>query len=203
MNDTHGAGPLAQGLREPSQQQQLHMQVCDLISTAHSSNPARPIASSYTQRMASRLFSILLLFTLLPAPARAQRLPATVVPDRYDLTFDVDLTHARFTGTERLRVRVAEPTTRVVLHALDLQLHHVTIGGGGAAQTATVTMNGRDQTATLTIPKALAKGAADIDIAFSGVLNDTLRGFYLSKGQDRNYAVTQFESTDARRAFPC
>src|SRR5262249_46488640 len=63
--------------------------------------------------------------------------------------------------------------------------------------------NGRDQTATLTIPKALAKGAADIDIAFSGVLNDTLRGFYLSKGQDRNYAVTQFESTDARRAFPC
>ncbi len=38
---------------------------------------------------------------------------------------------------------------------------------------------------------------------FTGVLNDKLRGFYLSKTKERNYAVTQFESTDARRAFPC
>ena len=38
---------------------------------------------------------------------------------------------------------------------------------------------------------------------YSGVLNDQLRGFYLSKTKARNYAVTQFESTDARRAFPC
>ena len=30
-----------------------------------------------------------------------------------------------------------------------------------------------------------------------------LRGFYLSKTPKRNYAVTQFEPTDARRAFPC
>ncbi len=35
------------------------------------------------------------------------------------------------------------------------------------------------------------------------MLNDKLRGFYLSKTKERNYAVTQFESTDARRAFPC
>ncbi len=40
-------------------------------------------------------------------------------------------------------------------------------------------------------------------VAFTGVLNDKLRGFYLSKTKARNYAVTQFESTDARRAFPC
>ena len=39
-------------------------------------------------------------------------------------------------------------------------------------------------------------------IAYTGILNNELRGFYLSKTAKRNYAVTQFESTDARRAFP-
>ena len=33
-------------------------------------------------------------------------------------------------------------------------------------------------------------------------MNGELRGFYLSKTARRSYAVTQFEPTDARRAFP-
>ncbi len=40
-------------------------------------------------------------------------------------------------------------------------------------------------------------------VAYTGILNDKLRGFYLSKTAKRKYAVTQFEATDARRAFPC
>ncbi len=47
-----------------------------------------------------------------------------------------------------------------------------------------------------------------LECDFEGVLNDKLRGFYRSsfrdgKGKDQVLAVTQFESTDARRAFPC
>ena len=42
-----------------------------------------------------------------------------------------------------------------------------------------------------------------IKIHYTGILNNELRGFYLSKTARRNYAVTQFEPTDARRAFPC
>ncbi len=41
-----------------------------------------------------------------------------------------------------------------------------------------------------------------LEIEYTGILNGKLRGFYLSKTEKRNYAVTQFESTDARRAFP-
>jgi aminopeptidase N len=153
--------------------------------------------------MSTRVSAAPLLALFLAAPAAAQRLPATVVPEHYDLTFAVDLDRARFEGTETIRVQVAEPTPRVVLHALDIEFHDVTIGTGPAAQTATVTTNPSEETATLTVPKPIAKGPADIHVRYTGMLNDKLRGFYLSKGKTRRYAVTQFESTDARRAFPC
>ena len=51
-------------------------------------------------------------------------------------------------------------------------------------------------------------GPAVLHVRFRGVLNDQLRGFYRSTfkdeaGNDKVIAVTQFESTSARRAFPC
>jgi aminopeptidase N len=119
------------------------------------------------------------------------------------LAFVVDLAHERFDGTETIRVQVAEPTSRVVLNAVEIQFREVTIGTGAAAQTATVALDEAAQTATLTVPKPLAKGPTEIHVRFSGVLNTQLRGFYISKTKLRKYAVTQFESTDARRAFPC
>ena len=52
------------------------------------------------------------------------------------------------------------------------------------------------------------KGRWRLKLTFTGVLNDKLRGFYRSKyknaeGEWRWLAATQFEATDARRAFPC
>jgi len=147
--------------------------------------------------------TLLVLIFLAAPPASAQRLPTGVTPSHYDLAFVVDLGHERFDGTETIRVQVAEPTSRVVLNAVEIQFREVTIGTGAAAQTATVALDEAAQTATLTVPKPLAKGATEIHVKFSGVLNTQLRGFYISKTKLRKYAVTQFESTDARRAFPC
>ena len=58
------------------------------------------------------------------------------------------------------------------------------------------------ETATLTVPRAIARGPATIRLTYTGILNDKLRGFYLSKANGRKYAVSQMEATDARRAFP-
>ena len=80
--------------------------------------------------MPFRLFACASLVALSALPASAQRLPATVTPDHYDLSFVVDLAHERFDGTETIRVTVAEPTSRVVLNAVDLDLRDVTIGAG-------------------------------------------------------------------------
>ena len=54
----------------------------------------------------------------------------------------------------------------------------------------------------MTVAAAIPAGPAVIDIKYRGILNDQLRGFYLSQANNRRYAVTQLEATDARRMFP-
>jgi aminopeptidase N len=140
---------------------------------------------------------------LIALPASAQRLPTNITPSHYDLAFVVDLPGERFEGTETIRVQVGEPTRTVVLNAYEIQFREVTIGAGAAAQVAKITLDEGAQTATFTVPNVLPKGATEIHVRYSGTLNSQLRGFYISKTKLRKYAVTQFESTDARRAFPC
>ena len=144
----------------------------------------------------------LLLLLLLATPVSTQRLPPIATPEHYDLAFVVDIAGKRFEGTESIRIRIDQPTSRIVLNAAEIDFTDVTIGAGAASQRANVALDQTAETATLTVANALPAGPADIHIHYAGVLNDKLRGFYITRGDKRNYAVTQLESTDARRAFP-
>ena len=133
----------------------------------------------------------------------AQRLPQTARPENYKLTFTPDLEKASFEGDETIAIQVLKPTSEIMLNSADINLHNVSITSGGQTQTAKVTQDKDKEMVVLAVEKALAAGPATIHITYSGVLNDEMRGFYLGKDdQGRKYAATQFESTDARRAFP-
>jgi aminopeptidase N len=143
------------------------------------------------------------LACIVPAASlHAQRLPSTVVPDHYTLTLTPDLKAATFTGVESIDVTVKEPVNAITLNAAEIAFQSVTITAGGNEQTATVTLDAQKEQATFSFPRQLPAGKATLAIRFTGILNNELRGFYLSKTARRNYAVTQFEPTDARRAFP-
>jgi len=133
---------------------------------------------------------------------QAQRLPTDVTPQHYALTLEPDLKAATFTGKEEIDVTLEKPSTSITLNAAQITFQSVTITADGSTQTANVTENKPDEQATLHVDKEIPAGAATIKIEYTGILNDQLRGFYLSKAAHRNYAVTQFEPTDARRAFP-
>jgi aminopeptidase N len=136
------------------------------------------------------------------SPAIAQRLPSGVTPTHYTLWFAPDLERATFRGRETIDVTLQRPTTTITLNAAEIDFGEVSIDAGGRRQTARVTLNEKNEMATLTVPQAVPAGRASIQITYTGMLNDKLRGFYLSKANGRRYAVTQMEATDARRAFP-
>ena len=150
----------------------------------------------------TRSLRFLAVLLVMATPAAAQRLPGTVVPEHYTLAFEPDLAKETFKGHESIRVTLTEPGTSITLHAAEIMFGEVTITSGGRTQVAKVTTDPKSETATFTVPERLGEGQATIQISYSGVLNDQLRGFYISKANGRKYAVSQMEATDARRAFP-
>ena len=140
---------------------------------------------------------------LIAAPALlAQRLPTNVRPEHYTLRLTPDLDKATFAGDETIDVTLAQPADSITLNAADIQFQSVTANTGKREMKADVSLDESKQQATFTFPGTLAAGQVKLKIAYTGILNGKLRGFYLSKAEGRRYAVTQFESTDARRAFP-
>jgi len=132
----------------------------------------------------------------------AQRLPETAVPSHYQLKFTPNFQNNTFEGSEVIDVRLPKPMSTITLNALEIDFHSVTITAAGKTQKAKVALDPKDEMATLSVPQAIPAGPAHIAIEYTGKLNDKLRGLYLSQTKERKYAVTQFESTDARRAFP-
>jgi len=151
------------------------------------------------KRMLAVLTFTLTTFSL----AMAQRLPEVAAPENYKLTFTPDLEKARFEGDETISIRVLKSTSEITLNAVDLDLYEVTITSGGSTQKAKVTPEKDKEMVVLAVEKPLSAGPATIHIAYTGILNDEMRGLYLGKDdQGRKYAASQFEATDARRAFP-
>src|SRR5712671_7449908 len=150
-----------------------------------------------------RILAILSFALAAFSVAMAQRLPEVATPENYKLTFTPDLEKARFEGDETISLRVLKPTSEITLNAVDIDFHEVTITSGGNTQKAKVTPQKEKEMVVLAVEKPLSAGAATIHITYTGILNSEMRGLYLGKDdQGRKYAATQFEATDARRAYP-
>ncbi|KAL2022807.1 hypothetical protein VTK56DRAFT_4623 [Thermocarpiscus australiensis] len=138
-------------------------------------------------------------------------LPANVVPRHYHVTLEPDFKKLTFDGTVVIDLDVVDESKSISLHTLELDIHSAKISSGGqtVSSSPSLSYDEAKQVTTFDFDNAVAKGSkAQLEIKFTGQLNDKMAGFYRSTyknpdGSEGILAVSQMEPTDARRAFPC
>ncbi|KAI9831082.1 MAG: hypothetical protein M1826_003980 [Phylliscum demangeonii] len=149
-------------------------------------------------------------------------LPNDVKPYHYDLKIHALELGGAFTyrGIVTIELNVIKSTREIVLNAHQLEFDgaEVLLKHEQSWQIAQITFDESSQRVTLKFHDALsASTTATLKIRFTGTINNVMAGFYRSKykpaapaaasvPRDDEYHYmfsTQFESCDARRAFPC
>jgi len=143
-----------------------------------------------------------------PKNNRSVRLPDHFRPERYRIILKPDLDTFIFEGEETIRFTLRKPVREIVLHSKDLEISKVRFRKGRKEVFAEKIRYDADaETAAFVFPSRLPRGKAELELEFRGKLSEQMRGFYRSRylvgGREKFLATTQFEATDARRAFPC
>ncbi len=131
------------------------------------------------------------------------RLTKNIAPKEYDIQLKPDLHNFTFEGIETITLHLSKPTKILTLHSKEIGIETARVGDSFAK----ISYDEKSETATFAFQKPISKGKKKLIIVFKGILNDKMRGFYRSKyivaEKEYHMATTQFEATDARRAFPC
>ncbi len=134
-------------------------------------------------------------------------LPQHIKPHRYKISIKPDLQNFTFAGSEIIEIALDRSVKEIILHAAELDITEAECIQENYIVNASVSYDVRAETATLHFSNTLQKGKCQLKLTFTGVITEKMRGYYRSsyqhEGQLKHVTTTQFESTDARRAFPC
>lgn len=138
--------------------------------------------------------------------------------DTRALTYDVSIRtwidegNLTFTGTVRIGIIAEQSTNTITLHHRELTIEDVTLlsEAGDTIEIGTTSHDTEFEFFTIPVSNNLTIGDVYfIVIDYRGTMVDNdYSGFYAirytnSEGNEVYYGSTQFEATEARRAFPC
>jgi len=129
-----------------------------------------------------------------------------VTPKNYQIHLIPDLAHFTFSGSVTLLAEAQTAIEELRLNVLDLTITSCGVRAGDHFIDCAFDANNEKEELQILFPQKV-QGAICIRVLYAGQINDKMAGFYRSQyvghGQTKYIAVTQFEESDARRAFPC
>ena len=146
-----------------------------------------------------RLVLALCALSAFAAEAPKLRLPDDIRPVKYAADLTLVPGDKTFAGAIDIDISLAKPASLIWLNATELTIQQATI----ASQPATIEPGNGDFVG-LRAGKILAPGPAHVHIVYQGKISEkSSAGIFQGLDGKQPYLFTQFESTDARRAFPC
>lgn len=127
-------------------------------------------------------------------------------PLNYKILIDTNMKRFIYKGNERILLDVKKSVKEMRINAADISIVSAKARWNGKEQIAMASADAKNEIITLAFPNPV-QGRVELEVEFKGANNDKMAGFYRSaygKGKEKKYLLTtQFEATDARRAFPC
>ncbi|HUU39422.1 MAG TPA: M1 family metallopeptidase, partial [Desulfatiglandales bacterium] len=127
-------------------------------------------------------------------------------PVNYKIHLEPDLQTLTFSGDIEIVIEASKSVSEISLNALELAFRKCNVLLGNESAQCRFYVDNQKERVNICLPKKMV-GRIIVKINFSGKINDRMAGFYMSKynagGTWKYNAVTQFEESDARRAFPC
>ena len=130
------------------------------------------------------------------------RLKKEVVPTFQTIDLKIDAREADYSGTVSIDLEVLNPTSEFIFHAEDIELNKVLLPSADKELDYTLTTGAKGRV-TLTTSQIMQKGSYKLEIDFTTSFNTQPVGLYRTEVDGESYLFTQFEESDARKAFTC
>jgi alanyl aminopeptidase len=131
------------------------------------------------------------------------QLPDNVTPTHYDLSLRIDPEQGVFSGSVSIKVTLTETLDQLWLHGKDFNVSLAKfITEQGEIISLSYQEMGHSGVVSLLSQQPLVAQNGTVSIEFSGELAGDLAGLYKVEEAGLAYVFSQFEATDARRAFP-
>jgi len=157
-------------------------------------------------RIIALLVSILGALPVIAAPSLEPpklRLDGSVRPLRYAVDLTIVPDRDTFHGSVDIDVDVRTPSTIIWLNAIGLAVQDASFRPESGAALAAKTVPGGDQFTGFSFDREVS-GHGTLHIAYQGKISRNSSAGIFQLKEDRDwYVYSQFEPTDARRAFPC
>jgi hypothetical protein len=109
-------------------------------------------------------------------------LPEHIKPTKYIVDLEPDLEKFTFHGKQVIELEISKPSSSIVMNSIELTIEpaKITTSSGNIYTSLEPKLDLKEETATFEFTEKIPAGSAQLELKFTGLLNDRLRGFYRS-----------------------